>query len=109
MKKRYMIAVVVPLAFGLLPQVQAATANWLLELVMVGIPQTQVVRDTLDRSKYYLCWTDGTHRYGVKFSRRGFDSRLGQVAPGGRAALSSVMTLDAGGWTPKDDLVCAKH
>ena len=86
--------------------VQAAAQNWILEAVMVGIPQTQIVRDTKDRSRYYLCWSDGTSRYGIKFSRRNFDSALTNLAPGGRAALATVVKLDPGGWTAADEKLC---
>lgn len=108
MKKRYTVALLMLLVFGLLTQVQAQSANWLLALVMVGMPQTQVVRDKADRSKYFLCWTDGSTRYGLKFSRRGFDSKLMQLQPGGRAGLGAILTLDPGGWTPQDDTTCWK-
>jgi hypothetical protein len=106
MNKRHVLALLLFLALGMLTQVQAQSLNWLLQMVVVGIPQTQVVRDKVDRSKYYLCWTDGSNRYGMKFSRRSFDYKLAQLPLGGRAALGSVLTLDPGGWTPTDDRTC---
>jgi hypothetical protein len=109
MSKGRMIVLMVLLACGLLTQVQAQSVNWLLQVVVGGIPQTQVVRDPLDRSRYYLCWTDGTNHYGTKFSRRSFDDWLGQMKPGSRTPLGSVLTLDPGGWTAADDRTCWGH
>jgi len=111
MNKRHIVVLVALtglLTAGLLPNVQAQSMNALLQLVMVGIPQTQVVRDAVDRSRYYLCWTDGTNHYGFKFSRRSFDDKLAQLRPGAHAGLGSLLTLDPGGWTAADDKTCQK-
>lgn len=65
-----------------LPRVQAQATNWLLEAVMVGVPQTQIVRDPKNRSRYYLCWSDGSQRYGLKFSSHlimAFQAKSNQV------------------------------
>jgi hypothetical protein len=112
MNKRRIFAgfgLLVLLGAGLLAQVQAQSMNALLQLVMVGLPQTQVVRDSADRSRYYLCWTDGLNHYGFKFSRRSFDDKLAQLRPGAHAALGSLLTLDPGGWTAADDKTCQVH
>ncbi|CAG0939798.1 hypothetical protein GPROT2_00743 [Gammaproteobacteria bacterium] len=89
-----------------LPRVQAQATNWLLEAVMVGVPQTQIVRDPKNRSRYYLCWSDGSQRYGLKFSRTSFNSALTGLQPGQRASLGNVLKLDPGGWTAYDERLC---
>jgi len=107
MSRRMTVALVL-LSIGVcaLPRVQAGATNWLLEMVMVGIPQTQVVRDPRIRSRYYLCWTDGSQRYGLKFSRNGFNSALTGMQLGERASLIDLLDLDPDGWTAADERVC---
>jgi hypothetical protein len=107
MNKRIAIALTLLTACACaLPRVQAQATNWLLEVVMVGIPQTQIVRDTKDKNRYYLCWSDGSARYGLKFSRRNLDYALGRMPMGGRAQLGSVFKLDPGGWSATDEKLC---
>ncbi len=107
MKKQMTIALMLlSICICTLPRVQAQATNWLLEAIMVGIPQTQLVRDSRNRNRYYLCWSDGTNRYGMKFSRRNLDAALGAVQPGKRAPLADVLTLDSGGWTAVDERTC---
>ena len=108
MKRRYTIVLVAVLALaGTLAQGQTASTNWLLEMMMVGVPQTKVVRDPLVRGQYYLCWTDGSNRYGIKFSRRSFDNKLTQLQPGGASSLGAMLASSTtGGWTPQDEATC---
>jgi hypothetical protein len=107
MQKRYAMVLLALLGLtGALAQGQTVSSNWLLEMIMVGVPQTQIVRDPLVRGMYYMCWTDGRNRYGYKFSRRNFDSKLTQLQPGSRASLGTMLAMSPDSWTPQDEATC---
>lgn len=86
--------------------VSVAAPNWLLEFMMVRAPQTQVVRDPNFPNRYYLCWTDGTSRYGIYFRRGVLDQNLKSLPTGSRRTLSSMLTINENGWSERDRQVC---
>lgn len=104
MKARYLALLALAFVGG--GVVQAQSPNWLLELMVVRAPQTRVVRHPTDRYKYYLCWQDGTDRYGVYFRKRNFDDQLRYIRPGAGVTLSSILQINESGWTAQDDKIC---
>jgi hypothetical protein len=86
--------------------VQSATTPWLEEFLLVRTPQTKVVRHPLDRSRYYLCWQDGTSRYGLAFQKGRLDDQLKALKPGSSAPLSTMFTLSNATWTAADEKIC---
>ena len=86
----------------------AATApNWIVELLVVRAPQTELVRDTLSSDQFYLCWQGRKgQRSGVRFSAQKFQDGIGTMSPGERKRLSAVITPPSAGWTQHDAEVC---
>ena len=86
--------------------VQAATPSWIEEFILVRAPQTRVVRHPVDRGKFYLCWQEGTSRYGLSFRRSNFDDKLRAIKPGGSASLGTMLPISQGTWTAEDQKMC---
>lgn len=84
---------------------QSAT-NWFAGLLTTGVAQTTVVRHPVDRNRFYLCWTDGTTRHGLRFSRANLDRNLRNVVPGKRVPLSSLFPASNTTWTAEDEKTC---
>ena len=86
--------------------------NWIREAVLVRLPQSEIVRHPVDNGKYYLCWTDGTSRYGVAFRRSQLDIQIRSIPRAGRVSVASLMAAPSEGapviakWTPEDARVC---
>ena len=85
---------------------QTTSPNWFQEFLLVGAPQTKVVRHPLDRSRYYLCWQEGTSRYGLAFRRGALDDKLKAMKPGSSASLSTMVAASQSPWTAADERVC---
>jgi hypothetical protein len=84
---------------------QSAT-NWFAGLLTTGVAQTTVVRHSVDRNRFYLCWTDGATRHGLRFSRANLDRNLRNVVPGKRVPLSSLFQASNTTWTAEDEKTC---
>jgi hypothetical protein len=84
---------------------QSAT-GWFAGLLTTGVAQTTVVRHSVDRNRFYLCWTDGTARHGLRFSRANLDRKLRNVAPGQRVPLSSPFQATSTDWSAEDEKTC---
>lgn len=85
---------------------QTASPSWIQDFLLVGATQTKVVRHPLDRSRYYLCWQEGTNRYGLAFRRGSLDDRLKAMKPGSSASLSTMMSASRSPWTAADEKTC---
>lgn len=85
---------------------QTTSPNWLQEFLLVGATQTKVVRHPLDRTRYYLCWQEGTSRYGLAFRRGTLDGKLKAMKPGSSASLSTMVSASQSRWTAADERVC---
>lgn len=94
------------LAIAIVGTVHAATPNWVQDFVTVRAPQTKVVRHPTDRGKYYLCWREGTTRYGLAFRRNNFDDKLRLIRPGASVSLANILPLNPGSWTAADEKIC---
>ncbi|MEO8443491.1 MAG: hypothetical protein ABI567_00610 [Gammaproteobacteria bacterium] len=96
------------IALALLPAalVQSATATWLDEFALVRAPQTRVVRHPIDKSRYYLCWQEGTSRFGLAFQKGKLDDQLRALRPGGSTSLATMFTLSKSTWTAADEKIC---
>jgi hypothetical protein len=66
---------------------QSAT-NWFAGLLTTGVAQTTVVRHSVDRNRFYLCWTDGATRHGQ------------------RVPLSALFQASNTAWTAEDEQTC---
>ena len=86
--------------------VQAAAPNWLLEAMAVRLPQSEIVRHPINNGKYYLCWTDGTNRYGVGFSRTKLDQQIRSIPRASRRPVAAMMTPGGLAWTAADEKIC---
>lgn len=89
----------------------APTANWIQEVMAVRLFQTTLVRHPFDSGKYYLCWTDGTERFGVAFRRGELDKRLRSLPQGSRTPVMNVLASShsAGAlstWSAADSRLC---
>jgi hypothetical protein len=104
MKARYIALLILAFVGG--GVVHAQSPNWLLELMVVRAPQTQVARHPSDKGKFYLCWQDGADRYGIYFRKRNFDDRLRTIQPGTQVSLSSILSINESGWTAQDEKIC---
>ena len=105
MKARYVALLLAAFVTG--GAVQAQSPNWLMELLVVRAPQTRVVRHPYDRGKYYMCWQEGTNRYGLYFRKRNFDDKLRNIQPGRSVSLGSILSVNESGWTAADEKICA--
>ena len=85
---------------------QTANPSWIQEFLLTGAPQTKVVRHPLDRSRYYLCWQEGTSRFGLAFRRGALDDRLKAMKPGSSASLSTMIASTRSAWTAADEKTC---
>lgn len=104
MQIRFLAAVPLVLVFA--GMVHAATPDWIQEFFIVRAPQTKVVRHPTDRGKYYLCWEEGSVRYGLSFRRSSLDDRLRAIRPGGGASLATIMPVSQGDWSAADEKIC---
>lgn len=91
--------------------VAAPTTNWLNEAVTVRLPQSDIVRHPIDNGKYYLCWTDGSNRYGVAFRRSKLDTQIRSIPRAGRASVTALMLDSSEGsvlspWSAGDEKIC---
>ena len=85
---------------------QTANPSWIQEFLLTGAPQTKVVRHPLDRSRYYLCWQEGTNRFGLAFRRGTLDDRLKAMRPGSSASLAKMISSTRSAWTAADEKTC---
>ncbi len=96
------------LSLALLPAtlLQSATATWIEEFAIVRAPQTRVVRHPIDRARYYLCWQEGTSRFGMAFQKGKLDDQLRALKPGSSASMATMFSLSQSTWTAADDNIC---
>ena len=85
---------------------QTASPSWIQEYLFVRAPQTKVMRHPVDKSRYYLCWQEGSDRFGIAFRRGSLEDKLRALKPGSSAPLSSLLGATRSGWTAADDRVC---
>jgi hypothetical protein len=85
---------------------QTATPNWIQEYLFVRAPQTKVVRHPIDRARYYLCWQEGTQRFGMAFRRASLEDKLRALKPGSSAPLSALLGTSTTAWSAADERVC---
>jgi hypothetical protein len=85
---------------------QTANTNWIQDFLLTAAPQTKVVRHPLDRSRYYLCWQDGSNRFGLAFRRSTLDDKLKAMKPGSSASLSTMLSATQSAWTTEDEKTC---
>ncbi len=106
MKPRHLFAGV--MLGALAGAVGATTApNWIAGVLMSGATQTTVVRHPIDKQRYYLCWTDGSSRYGLSFRKSKLNDQLRVLAPGGRQQLSNMLSsVVIGDWKAADERLC---
>ena len=83
-----------------------SATNWFSDLLSVGVSQTTVARHPIDRNRYYLCWTDGTSRHGLRFGKAALDRNLKAILPGQRVPLSRLLGTNSSTWTSEDERTC---
>ncbi len=96
------------LAFALLPVslAQSVAPNWIEEYLVVRAPQTKVVRHPVDRTRYYLCWQEGTNRFGMAFRRGSLEDKLKAMRPGASTSLATMVSASRATWTAADERIC---
>ncbi len=100
------LAAVLSLTLASAAVAQTASPSWIQDFLLVGAPQTKVVRHPLDRSRYYLCWQEGNNRFGLAFRRGVLDDKLKAMKPGSSASLSTMMSASQSPWTAADEKTC---
>ncbi|MEO8224035.1 MAG: hypothetical protein ABI661_04465, partial [Gammaproteobacteria bacterium] len=60
----------------------------------------------IDKSRYYLCWQEGTSRFGFAFQKGRLDDQLRALRPGSSASLATMFTLSKSAWTAADEKIC---
>ncbi|MEQ1803388.1 MAG: hypothetical protein ABL989_15775 [Gammaproteobacteria bacterium] len=91
--------------------IAAPTTNWLNDAVTVQLPQSILARHPIDNGKYYLCWTDGSNRFGMAFRRSQLDNAIRSVPRAGRMPVATLMTSTASTnpispWSASDENIC---
>jgi len=96
------------LSITLLPAAvaQSVSPSWIEEYLLIRAPQTKVVRHPIDKSRYYLCWQEGSNRFGLAFRRGSLEDRLKAMKPGSSANLSTMVGASRSAWTAADERVC---
>lgn len=100
------------LGFGAAAIAAPVTSNWLNEAVTVRLPQSQLVRHPIDNTKYYLCWSDGTNRYGLAFRKSQLDAKMKAIPRAGRVPVALMMSSSSGSgsvlapWSAADERIC---
>jgi hypothetical protein len=106
MRVRY-VAVLAILSFLAGAAGAQSAPNWLLDVLMVRSTQTQVARHPIDKGRYYLCWSDGTNRFGLWFKDGSLSAKLRNIKPGKRARMSDLLGgTTSSTWTSADEKFC---